>query len=80
MAEELARLGWQEEELLRQRKNAPEKLAIAARLRQETILPLKCIAARVGLPPKEPTRTCTPGCNRLKNRIFQERKTLFDKQ
>jgi hypothetical protein len=49
VAEELARLGWQEEELLRQRKNAPEKLAIAARLRQETILPLKRIAARVGL-------------------------------
>ena len=49
VAQELARLGWKEEELVRQRKNAPEKLAIAARLRKETILPLKSIAARVGL-------------------------------
>jgi len=49
VAQELARLGWKEEELLRQRKNAPEKLAIAARLRKETILPLQRIAARVGL-------------------------------
>ena len=44
-----ARLGWKEEELVRLRKNAPEKLAIAARLRKETILPLKSIATRVGL-------------------------------
>ena len=49
VAQELARLGWKEEELVRQRKNAPEKLAIAARLRKETILPLKSRAARVGL-------------------------------
>ena len=49
MAEELARLGWKDEELVRQRKNAPEKLAIAARLREETILPIRSIAARVGL-------------------------------
>ena len=49
VAQALARLGWQEEEWVRQRKNAPEKLAIAARLRQETMLPLKTIAARVGL-------------------------------
>ena len=49
VVQELARLGWKEEELVRQRKNAPEKLAIAARLRKETILPLKSIAARVGL-------------------------------
>jgi hypothetical protein len=49
VAQELARLGWKEEELVRQRKNAPEKLAIAARLRKETILPIKRIAARVGL-------------------------------
>ena len=49
MAQELARLGWDEEQLKRQRKNAPEKLALAARLRKETILPIKSIAARVGL-------------------------------
>ena len=49
VAQELARLGWKEEDLVRQRKNAPEKLAIAARLRKETILPIKSIAAHVGL-------------------------------
>ena len=49
MAQELARLGWQEEQLVRQRKNAPENLAIAARVRKETILPIKSIAVRVGL-------------------------------
>jgi hypothetical protein len=43
VAQELARLGWDEEQLKRQRKNAPEKLALAARLRQETILPIKSI-------------------------------------
>jgi REP element-mobilizing transposase RayT len=49
VAQELARMGWKEEESVRQRKNAPGKLAIAARLRKETILPIKSIAARVGL-------------------------------
>ena len=49
VAQELARLGWTQEELARQRKNAPEKLAIAARLRKETILSINSIAARVGL-------------------------------
>ena len=49
VAQELARLGWTEKDLVSQRKNAPQKLAIAARLRKETILPIKRIAARVGL-------------------------------
>jgi len=49
VTEELARLGWKEEELARQRKSAPEKLAIASRLRKETTLTIKSIAARVGL-------------------------------
>jgi len=40
-AEELKRLGWSEADLVKQRKNAPGKLELAARLRQETILPLK---------------------------------------
>ena len=48
-SQELARLGWTEKDLVSQRKNAPQKLAIAARLRKETILPIKRIAARVGL-------------------------------
>ena len=47
--EELARLGWDAGQLQLQRKNDPRKLAIAARLRRETTLSLKAIAARVGL-------------------------------
>ena len=42
-------MGWTETDLLSQRKKAPGKLAMAARLRRETILPLKWIAARVQL-------------------------------
>ena len=49
IAEELKRLGWTEADLLRQRKNAPGKLDLAARLRRETILSLKWIARRVQL-------------------------------
>ncbi len=45
---ELAKLGWDSEQLNYQRKNDPRKLAIAARLHRETTLPLKAIAARVG--------------------------------
>lgn len=49
IAEELARLGWTEADLASQRKNAPEKLALAARLRKETTLTIKQIATRVFL-------------------------------
>ena len=49
IAEELARLGWTEADLASKRKNAPEKLALAARLRKETTLTIKQIAARVCL-------------------------------
>ena len=49
MAEELKRLGWTEQDLIRRRKSDPEKLRMAARLRRETILSLKGIATRVGL-------------------------------
>jgi len=49
IAEELQRLGWTESELLGQRKSAAGKLALAARLRRETTMPLKWIAARVRL-------------------------------
>ena len=49
VAEELERRGWQEAELVRRRKSDPDKLAIAARLRRETTLPLKAIAERVHL-------------------------------
>jgi putative transposase len=49
VAEELARLGWTEADLERRRKSDAGKLAIAARLKRETILSIKCIAERVGL-------------------------------
>ena len=49
LAEELQRLGWNEDELRRKRKNDPCKIAIAVRLRRETTLSIKAIAARVEL-------------------------------
>ena len=47
IAQELARLGWEEQHLARRLKSDPGKLAIGARLRRETTLPLKWIAARL---------------------------------
>jgi hypothetical protein len=47
IAEELAHLGWQESDLASRRKAHPDKLAIALRLRNETTLSIKWIAARV---------------------------------
>src|ERR1035437_5069146 len=41
IVEELQRLGWSESELASQRKSAAGKLALAARLRRETTMPLK---------------------------------------
>jgi putative transposase len=49
VAEELGRLGWREEELARRRKGDLEKMAIAGRLRRETTLTIKSIAARLHL-------------------------------
>jgi hypothetical protein len=49
VGEELRRLRWTEQELSGRRKNDPEKLAMAPRLRKETTLTLKQIASRVGL-------------------------------
>jgi hypothetical protein len=49
VAEELKRLGWKEAELKSRRKNDPDKLEIGARLRRETTLTIKAIAARVCL-------------------------------
>lgn len=49
MAEELARLGWDKAQLKNRRKSDPAKLAIATRLRRETTLPIREIAARVQL-------------------------------
>lgn len=49
VAAELCRLGWREGDLEERRKNDPDKLEIAARLRRETTLCVKEIAARIHL-------------------------------
>lgn len=49
IAEELGRLGWPESELALRRKRDPDKLQIAMRLRKETTLSVKDIAARLQL-------------------------------
>ncbi len=49
IAEALSRLGWTEADVAQRRKSAPEKLAIASRLRRETTLSIKTIAARMHL-------------------------------
>ena len=49
VAEELQRRGWEEAELVSRRKNDADKMEIGARLRRETTLPGKAIAARVHL-------------------------------
>ena len=47
LAEELSRRGWTESDLATRRRSDPGKVAIAVRLRSETTLPVKWIAARV---------------------------------
>jgi len=49
LAEELARLGWSEEELARRRKGDPGKMALERRLRRETTLTVQALAARLHL-------------------------------
>ena len=49
ISEELRRLSWQEADLVSRRKRDPSKLAIAVRLRKETTLSVKEIAARLHL-------------------------------
>jgi REP element-mobilizing transposase RayT len=49
IAEELKRLGWTEADLRTERKNAPGKLDLAARLRRETTMTVMWIALRVSL-------------------------------
>ena len=49
ISEELRRLGWKRKDLAARRKSDPDKLAIAARVRQETTLTIKDIGARVHL-------------------------------
>ena len=57
VAEELARLRLTVEELVARQKSDPAKLALAARLRQETTLSVKRIAERLGLGKPKGART-----------------------
>ena len=57
IAEEMGRRGWKEGEWKRRRKSDPEKLAIAARVRRETTLTVKWIAARLELGTRESAST-----------------------
>jgi hypothetical protein len=47
VAEELRRLGWREADLGRRAKGDAGKVALAARLRAETVMPVKWIAERL---------------------------------
>jgi hypothetical protein len=47
VAEELRRLGWQEGDLGRLAKGDAGKVAVAVRLRAETVMPVKWIAERL---------------------------------
>jgi hypothetical protein len=47
MQEELQRLGWTEAILAQRRKGDPEKVRLAQRLRQETLVTLAWIAGRL---------------------------------
>ena len=47
ICEELSRRGWEESDLATRRRSDAGKVAIATRLRKETTLPIKWIAARV---------------------------------
>ena len=49
IAQELARLGWQERDLAARRKQDPDKVQLAQRLRQETTLSVRQIAERLHL-------------------------------
>jgi hypothetical protein len=49
ISEELQRLGWSPSELSLRRKGDPAKLAIANRLRRETVLPMTAIAEKLHL-------------------------------
>ena len=55
--QELKRLGWKEAELSKRPKNDPDKLALAARVRRETTMPIRWIAQRVQIGTEKGART-----------------------
>jgi hypothetical protein len=54
LGEELQRLDWEPAGLGRRRKDAPEKLPIALRLRRETTMTLSWVAERLRMGTKTP--------------------------
>ena len=61
IAQELARLNWTSADLTTRARSDPLKLALAARLRRETTLSIKEIAASVWASPKAPRAISTDG-------------------
>jgi hypothetical protein len=57
VVEEMARLQWTDSDLVARHKSHPAKLALAARLRQETTLSVKQIAERLHLGKPQGART-----------------------
>jgi hypothetical protein len=57
IAEELKRQGWSEAQLRQRRKSDPVKLALAARLRRETILTVGWIARRLEMGTRQSVAT-----------------------
>jgi len=70
--EELTRLGWQEADLAAHRKRDPRKLELAVRLRQETTLSVKQIAARLHLGTPGSAGVCLLAVMGKKNRLAPE--------
>ena len=62
LGKELARWGWSPAELAVRRKSDPAKMALAARLRQETTLTIKAIAVRLHLGTSKSANARLPGC------------------
>jgi REP element-mobilizing transposase RayT len=65
VAQELKRLGWQEQDLKQRPKSDAAKVALAARLRQETVLTIGQIARRLQMGSR----------NTLNNHLYEWRKT-----
>ena len=73
IGEDMSRLGWQETELACRLMNDPGKLAVAARARQETTLPVKWIAEHLQMGTSKSLKPMllrwTQACGRSANRV-----------
>ena len=78
----MVRLAWEEPDLAGCLKNDPRKLAIAVRLRNETTLPIKWIAARLQMVrPRAPGPCYIVACNTMRNQYVNNSSSnlWFDK-